>query len=146
MRRALPAWLAFGWSSILLVPWYGLDDGVSKPALFAGHAWLLPLAAPLLAATWTAVAPRQQRLLAIAGASGLAWLVIEAFAIVQHGWGSAWLTVLLGQGPRQPALGWGAVLYATVCALLLARGLASQGLCKGDMFVVGALLAVVGLT
>jgi hypothetical protein len=30
--------------------------------------------------------------------------VIEAFAIVQHGWGSVWLTALLGPGPRQPAL------------------------------------------
>jgi iron(III) transport system permease protein len=146
MRRALLVWVATGWASILLVPWYGLDDGVSKPALFAGHAWLLPLAAPLLAATCAAVVPRQQRLLAVAGATGLAWLVIEALAIVQHGWGSVWLTVLLGPGPIQPALGWGAVLYAAVCTLLLARGLASQGLCKGDMFVVGALLAVVALT
>jgi iron(III) transport system permease protein len=30
--------------------------------------------------------------------------------------------------------------------MLLAHGLARQGLCKGDVFVVGALLAVVGLT
>src|ERR1019366_3280976 len=84
--------------------------------------------------------------LAAAGAAGLAWLTIEAFAIVQHGWGLAWLTALLGPGPAQPALGWGAVLYASGCTMLLAQGLARQGLCKGDAFVVGTLLAVVGVT
>ncbi len=86
------------------------------------------------------------RVLALAAAAGLACLATEAFAIVQHGWGAAWLTALFGPGPTQPALGWGAALYAAGCTMLLAAALARQGLCKGDSFVVGALLAVVGLT
>jgi iron(III) transport system permease protein len=88
---------------------------------------------------------RTPRLLALA-AAGLACLGTEAFAIVQHGWGAPWLTTLLGPGPTQPAHGWGAVLYAAGCTILLAVALARQGLCNGDVFVVGTLLAVVGLT
>jgi iron(III) transport system permease protein len=144
----LPAivWLGIGWAGLLVVPWYGLDDGVSPPAILAGHAWLWLLAAPLLLASWAAIGRGRPRGLAVAAAAGLAWLAIEAFAIVQHGWGFAWLTALMGPGPAQPALGWGAVFYAASCTFLLAHGLARQGLCKGDVFVVGALLAVVGLT
>ena len=139
-------WLGIGWAGLLVVPWYGLDDGVSPPAILARHAWLWLLAAPLLLASWAAIGRGRSRGLAVAAAAGLAWLAIEAFAIVQHGWGFAWLTALLGPGPAQPALGWGAVFYAASCTILLAHGLARQGLCKGDVFVVGALLGVVGMT
>jgi iron(III) transport system permease protein len=151
MRRALPVWLAISWAGLLVVPWYGLDEGVSPPALLAGHAWLWSLAAPLLLASWVALAPGRQlvgrqRVLGLAAAAGVLCLAIEAFAIVQHGWGATWLTALFGPGPTQPALGWGAALYAAGCTMLLAAALARQGLCKGDSFVVGTLLAVVGLT
>ena len=52
---------------------------------------------------------------------------------------------MLGPGPTQPALGWGAMCYALAALMLIAYGLARQVLCKGDVFVVGALLLVVGL-
>ena len=146
MRRALPVWLAIAWAGLLVVPWYGLDDGVSPSAQLTGHVWLWPLVVPLLLATWAGLGRVRPRSLTIAGAAGLAWLAIEAFAIVQHGWGAEWLTALLGPGPTQPALGWGAALYAAGCTMLLAQGLARHGLCNGDGFVVGALLAVVGQT
>ena len=42
-------------------------------------------------------------------------------------------------------MGWGAALYALACLMLLAYGLARLGACKGDVFVVGAILLVVGL-
>ena len=42
-------------------------------------------------------------------------------------------------------MGWGAALYALACLMLLAYGLARLGVCKGDVFVVGAILLVVGL-
>ena len=42
-------------------------------------------------------------------------------------------------------MGWGAALYALACLMLLAYGLARLGGCKGDVFVVGAILLVVGL-
>ena len=37
-------------------------------------------------------------------------------------------------------MGWGAALYALACLMLLAYGLARLGACKGDVFVVGAIL------
>ncbi len=62
MRRALPVWLTIAWAGLLVVPWYGLDEGNSPPALLAGRAWLWPLAAPLLLATWAAFGrARRQR-------------------------------------------------------------------------------------
>ena len=42
-------------------------------------------------------------------------------------------------------MGWGAALYALACLMLLAYGLARLGACKGDVFVVGSLLLVIGL-
>ncbi len=42
-------------------------------------------------------------------------------------------------------MGWGAVCYALASLMLLAFGLARLGACKGDVFVVGAILLVVGL-
>ena len=84
----------------------------------------------------------RRRCWSLAGAAGLAWLAIEAFAIIHHGWGYAWLTALLGPGPTQPALGWGAVAYALAAQCCWRIGLARQGVCKGDMFVVGSILLV----
>lgn len=144
MRRARLAWLGLGWVGLLLIPWYGLDEGTSPPALLAGHLWLWPLVVPLLLAM--GALRGHARLLSIAGGCGLFWLALEALIIVQHGWGATSLTAAFGQGPSQPALGWGAVCYAAACTGLLAGGLAGQGLCKGDVFVTGALVGVIGVT
>ena len=89
-------------------------------------------------------APGRASLIA-AGAAGLVWLAAEGLLIIHRGWAFAWLTALLGSGPMQPAMGWGAALYALACLMLLAYGLARLGVCKGDVFVVGAILLVVGL-
>jgi iron(III) transport system permease protein len=146
VKRVLLAWLTCGWASILIVPWYGLDEGVSPPALFAGRAWLLPLALPLLLATWSALGQVRPRALIVAGATGLVWLVLQGLLIIHRGWAFAWFAELAGgSGPIQPAMGWGAVLYALACVMLLAYGLARLGFCKGDVFVAGSLLLVVGL-
>ena len=145
MTRFLIVWLAVGWAGLLVVPWYGLDAGISPPALFAGNQWLLPLALPLLLATWASRGRTRPRALVAAGTAGLVWLAAEGLLIVHRGWAFAWLTALLGAGPSQPAMGWGAVCYALACLMLLAYGLARLGACKGDVFVVGAILLVVGL-
>ena len=145
MPRSLLVWLASGWAGFVVLPWYGLDAGYSPPALFAGQAWLLPLALPLLLATWAAIGRFHPRALVAAGAAGLAWLAAEGLLIIHRGWAFAWLTAWLGVGPSQPAMGWGAALYALACLMLLAHGLARLGVCKGDVFVVGSLLLVVGL-
>ena len=141
----LVVWLAVGWAGLLVLPWYGLDSGVSPQALFAGRPWLLPLALPLLLAIWASFGRTRPRVLIAAGAAGLIWLVVEGLLIIHRGWAFAWLTALIGPGPSQPAMGWGAVFYALACLMLLAYGLARLGACKGDVFVVGAILLVVGL-
>ena len=76
---------------------------------------------------------------------GLAWLILESTCIGPRGWTMPLLEVLFGPGPAQAALGWGAVAYAMSCTMLVAIGLARRGWCRGDVFVVGALLLVVGL-
>jgi iron(III) transport system permease protein len=144
LPRILVIWLTVGWAGLLVLPWYGLEDGVSPPALFARSPRLLTLALPLLAASWGVSGARPHTLIA-AGASGLVWLTAEGLLIGQHGWAFSWLAALAGPGPSQAAMGWGAVCYALACLMLLAYGLARLGACKGDVFVVGAILLVVGL-
>ena len=138
--RLVIVWLAVATAGLLVLPWYGLDDGTSPAALFAGVSWLWPLALPLLLALVGG-----PRTLVVAGAIGIAWLAIESLLIGHHGWSFAWLTVLFGPGPTQLALGWGSVAYSLGCLMLLAYGLARLGACKGDVFVVGAILLVVAL-
>ena len=73
------------------------------------------------------------------------WLAGEGLLIIHRGWTYAWLAGVFGEGPSQQAMGWGAALYALACLMLLAHGLARLGACKGDVFVIGSLLLVVGL-
>ncbi len=138
LPRTLVLWQAVGWAGLLLLPWYGLDAGVSPPALLAGRLWLLPLALPLLLAIW-------RRALIAAASAGLVWLAAQGLLIIHRGWAFAWLTAAFGPGPSQPAMGWGAAAYAFACLMLLAYGLTRLGACKGDVFVVGAILLMVGL-
>ncbi len=145
MPRFLIVWLAAGAAGLLLLPWYGLDEGVSLPGLFAGNVWLWPLALPLLLAAWASFGRIRPSGLIVAGIGGLAWLVAQGLLIIHRGWAYAWLTAWFGMGPMQPAMGWGAALYALACLMLLAYGLARLGVCKGDVFVVGSILLVVGL-
>ncbi len=152
--RSLLAWLAAGWAAVLLLPWYGADGiprGVpSIPAiahaLWGGRFWLFPLLLPLLLASWATLGKPRPRALVLAGVSGIAYVVIEGLAIIHHGWAFPWLAALAGNvGPTQPAMGWGAALYALACLMLLAQGLARQGFCRSDVFVVSAILLMVGL-
>ncbi len=133
-----------------MLPWYGLEypwrsiTGLRHdawPALLLGVPWLLPLAAALLLTKLGG-----NRALVWGGALGLAWLVLESVTIGHRGWTMGWLAELFGApGPAQEALGWGAVAYALSCTMLVAIGLAGLGWCRGDVFVVGALLLVIGL-
>ncbi|WP_246670998.1 MULTISPECIES: iron ABC transporter permease [unclassified Mesorhizobium] len=155
--RSAAGWLALAWASFIVLPWYKVEGGLlsfdwlARPAEAApaillslnGQLWLLPLILPLLLASWL-VARRNLPGLAVAGAAGLAWLVIEGFSIIHSGWGFAWLGHLASTpGPVQPGLGWGAVLYALAMLMFIAEALAARGWCKGDRFVVGSLLIVI---
>lgn len=135
MRRPERIWLVSAAISLLILPWYGLDGGAARPVVVEGFSrpwlWLL-LAGPGLA--WAGR-------LSLGGACGLVWLAVEGLAIGMHGWGAAPLATLFpGVPPTQPALGWGALVYAISCTLLLAIGRARAGRCRGDMFVTGAIL------
>jgi iron(III) transport system permease protein len=143
-------WLAAAWAALALLPWYGLESPIAAvmalqeqavPALWQGHGWLWLLALPLLVAM-----PGRPRALALGGALGLVLLCAQGLAIGQHGWSWPWLVELAGTpGPAQPAMGWGAALYALSCTMLAAVGLARQGWCRGDVFVLSSLLLVIGL-
>ena len=148
---------ARGWSAafalaVLALPWFGHEDPVV--ALFAGEAlplvfhagarpWLLPLLL-LPAFAQFAVRHDRPRLLVATAALALAWLCLEGFAINHRGWTWQWLGAIFGGKPTQPALGWGALLYALAATQLAAIGLARQGWCRGDAFVLGAILLILG--
>ncbi|MBM3524914.1 MAG: hypothetical protein FJX57_18350, partial [Alphaproteobacteria bacterium] len=64
-RRSLLIWIAVGWLGFVLVPWYGLEDGITRTplryylgdeagpglvqALLHGRWWLWPIALSLTA-------------------------------------------------------------------------------------------------
>src|SRR5690349_7755621 len=115
----LTVWLAAGVASLLVLPWYGLDDAISPPALFANAPWLWPLVVPLLVAAFASLGRGKSVLLIAAGTAGVLWLAAEGLLILHHGWAYTWLTDLFGPGPVQPAMGWGAALYALSSTMLL---------------------------
>ena len=147
--------LALGFAAFCLLPWHGQPPGpfrwtwaVQAPALLqalSGEWWLAPLALPLLVALYGQTTGRGGgRLLAAAALVGLVWLVAEGFSIGARGWQADWLARAFSGNPQQQAMGWGALAYAAAMTVLLAHGLARQGWCKGDVFVIGALIMVCG--
>nr|WP_316641888.1 iron ABC transporter permease [uncultured Roseateles sp.] len=155
MDKSLRAWLLLALLSSLLLPWHQQEagllagdwlgaawpgDAATASALWQvlglGHAELLPLVLmPVLAG-----------LLSLAGLSrpglGAALMALATAALLWLGW-LAW-----GAGPMQPALGWGALLFATAALFVLSTGAAWRGACRGDVFVCGVialLVALVGL-
>ncbi|HXP98330.1 MAG TPA: iron ABC transporter permease [Telmatospirillum sp.] len=147
-------WLALGWVAVLLLPWYGMDGiprGVAVlpafgHAIWGGRPWLGPLLLPMALASWAMIGQPRPRALVAAGFAGIAWTVAQGFAILHHGWAFDWLAGLMGgSGPTQPALGWGALIFVFACLMMVAYGFARLGFCRGDVFVIGAILLVVGL-
>ena len=134
-RRPLLLWLAVGAVGFLLVPWYALQESVftfgwaphftakdAAPALLQilvhGKGWLAPLGL-LLAACAALVAlalertTRANALLAI-GATGLAYVFAQGFAIGPTGWSFESLAATLPVLPRgQFGMGFGAALVIT---------------------------------
>lgn len=152
--RAAKIWLVVAWAALFALPWYGLGGiprGVPAwpavvQAFWGGRVWLIPLFLCLLPATRAVVGGARPRLLVAAAAAAIVWVLIEGFAIVHDGWGvdalGGWFA---GPAPTQPALGWGALVFLVAMLMLIANGLARQGVCRGDVFVTGAILVVVSL-
>lgn len=147
-RKPWP-WLALFLASLLVAPWYGLEGGflsgqwvLAVPdGIYGDHPWLLGLLLPVLLAGLACAQDRKPRLMVAAGILGLAWLLLEASLIGGKGWQGGFLP---SGGPSQPGLGWGAFFYAGAAWALTSYGLASQGWCKGDVFIVGAIGGVIG--
>ncbi len=160
-RIAAP-WLAIGWLGAALLPWHMIDAGffafgwlrgypnaVSGPAIwqvaFAREWWLLPALLPLLAATWAVGRGGDRmmpKLLVGASIAGIALALLQGFLIDHRGWTLA----LLGPGgPKQAGMGYGAMALCLGYLMLMCRGLALRGYCRGDTFVVGSIALVVAL-
>lgn len=164
MTKSALAWLGLGWIGFAILPWYGLEGGLGLSGLLRypegapgvvqgllyGRWWLLPLAIPaalpLLTLRHDRDDPRIGTTLIAAGLLGLAWMILEGFAIRHNGWSIAWLAAQAsGGGPRQPGMGYGAALTGAAFLMLLCAGLAARGYCRGDFFTVASIGTVIGL-
>lgn len=164
MLATIPLWLAVGWIGFVFVPWYGLEDGLTRTAVSTylgseaasglvqaflhGRWWLWPLPIALAAPLLTLRRPRDDKLsatiLIAAGVGGLIWMFGQGFAIGHKGWGWAWLGVVFGPlSTRQFGMGWGAALVGGAFLFFVTSGVARRGAMRGDEFVTGAIGLVV---
>ncbi|MDQ4134579.1 MAG: ABC transporter permease subunit, partial [Pseudomonadota bacterium] len=162
LPRATLAWIALGWISFAVLPWYLADGTATRPFAWlvdpgrsglawglTGAPWLLPLALPLLLAGLPvlrrASLAEAGRWLVAAGGLGLAWIALQGFTIGLNGWIWDALEAAFGPGPAQAGMGLGAALSAIALLMILCHGLALRGWCRGDAFVVSAIGAIVAL-
>jgi iron(III) transport system permease protein len=169
VSRTVGLWLIVGWLGYAVLPWYAIEygfwatdwivdgypfDSQSAPAIVqafqGGKLWLAPLIVALLAPLAVLRRPKSDplygKVLLLAGGGGLAYLVLQAFAIGLRGWGLDGLEWLFGPiEVRQFGLGYGAVLVSGALLFFFTQGLAARGAVKGDVFVVGSIGLVIAL-
>ncbi len=157
-----------GWTGFAGLPWYGIEDGFWSfvwldgilgdrdyaPALLQIFAydrvWLAPAAIALLAPVGILWRDRTDRLYATvllaSGAFGLAYILLQGFAIGIRGWEYEFLQAAFGElGERQFGMGYGALLLCGAFLFLFAQGLAARGAVNGDGFVVGSISLIIAL-
>ncbi len=154
--------LAAAAAGFLALPWYGSPAGfwsmawLNAPteganasgmlqAVLHGRLWLLPLPALLIVAvveTLHKAGPRAESI-AWCGGLGLAYLLLQGFAIGLKGWTVASLEDLFGPVAPQTGMGAGALITATGFLLLFSAGLALKGYMRGDVFLVSSIAVVV---
>lgn len=149
-------WILSGLAAFCVVPWYAIEDGFfsfdwrygfplaaeGAPALLQavlhGKTWLLPLAAPFVAALAVSFRPRGEtlraRVLVTAGLLGLVYGLAQGFAIGP-----------LSAGPHQVGMGWGALIVHASLLLITAEGLSTWAFSRPDPFVAGALVSIAAL-
>lgn len=155
--------------AIVVLPWYGIQDGFwstgwlrgypladdGAPALFLWvrdrNLWLLPIGVLALAALLASLRSTSQATLALLlttlGAAGLTYILAQGFLFGLRGWNYAWLVPLFGEtDQRQFGMGYGALVVGAGFLFLLTRGLALRGMVAGDAFVAGSLGLVIALT
>ena len=161
-------WIAIGWIGFGVAPWYGVEDFWTFEWLIDGwpldtdyapalsllaqgeKLWLAPLAplllGPLLALGRPKSDPVFARALLLCGGAGLAWLVVQGLGIGIRGYSMPWLTAAFGPlGDRQYGMGYGGALTAAAFLFFFTTGLAARGAVRGDVFVAGAIGAVIAL-
>ncbi|MBA5776043.1 iron ABC transporter permease [Stappia sp. F7233] len=155
MRRSQWFWLAAGWIGFAILPWYNLAllSAEAWPAsgLFlamTGEApWLLPLVLPLALPLIFATRSTRELGLALvaAGIAGLAYALVQGFALGLHGWAWPFLEALLGETQAtQIGFGTGAMVLLFSFLFLMTEGLAALGWMKGDRFTTGSIALVIG--
>ncbi|MAS12789.1 MAG: iron ABC transporter permease [Nitratireductor sp.] len=166
-NRRLDVTFGLGLAAICLLPWYRVEGGffslqwVGEMAgepdlypgllqLFLGRIWLLIAFILFAAGIATRVAmpagkPRGRRL-ALIGAIGVGFMVLQGLAITLWGWAWSVNETLFGPlDPGQPAFGAGAVIVSLGFLALIAFGLAERGAMKGDAFTVGSIILLIAL-
>ncbi|KJZ13195.1 iron ABC transporter permease [Marinomonas sp. S3726] len=170
VKKSLVLWLLVGWVGYFILPWYLLEDGLFafdwlfdgypfdedySPAFIqvfsADKVWLLPLVISLLLPLKALTLKKSDRAYAsyliCSGSLGLAFLVIQGFAIGVSGWQfSLFANYFLDSEFNQYGMGYGALLYGLSMLMLLTTGLAARGVMKGDVFVtssIGLIIAIV---
>ena len=168
MNRTVALWLAVGWVGFAILPWYAIYDGFwslewldgyptdidSAPAVLQifmhGRWWLAPIGLALLAPVAVLWRPKTDRRFATtlraAGVLGLAFALVQGFAIGLGGWEFEVLANRFGElGDRQFGMGYGALLVFGAFLFLLTQSAAARGAIKGDVFVVGSIGLVIAL-
>ena len=159
-------WIAIGLVGFFAVPWYGVEDFFKFELLIDGYLfdadyapaafllgqaeklWLAPLILPLLA-PFAVLCKRKSdplyaRVLIVAGAIGLGWIILQGFSIGIRGWNFGWLQVFFGDlNDRQYGMGYGGMLVAVAFLFLFTQGIAARGAINGDVFVVSSISGIV---
>ena len=168
MNRTAALWLAVGWIGFAVLPWHAIDDGFWSfawldgyptdidyaPAIaqvfLHGRAWLLPVGLALIAppfVLWRGATDRRfADVLCAAGVFGIAYSLLQGFAIGIGGWEYGFLETAFGPlADRQFGMGYGALLCLGAFLFMLTQSIAARGAVKGDVFVVGSIGLVVAL-
>jgi iron(III) transport system permease protein len=162
-------WIVVGWVGFLVLPWYGVEDGLfAFEWLFDGYPWdtdyapaafliaqgeklwLTPLILPLVAVLFCLGRAKSDpvfaKTLILTGAAGFCWVFMQGFGIGLRGWQFEWLEALFGPlGDRQYGMGYGAMLVASAFLFLFAQGIAARGAINGDVFVVSTIGLVIAI-
>jgi iron(III) transport system permease protein len=144
----LPVLLALGLLALAVLPWYGerIEGSALVLAFSAERWWLAPAVLGWLVAV---MAWRLHRgsvwrgsLMLAAALFGLAWILLQGFAVGMHGLDWAWFSFFGPVTQGQPGLGWGGFLALAFFTLLLSQGMAALGKFRGDGFVSGAVWSI----
>ena len=144
----LPVLLALGALALAAIPWYGerVDGSALALAWSGGRWWLAPPALGWLAvlAGWVMPATSiwRGRVLSAGALFGLAWTLLQGFAVGMQGLDWAWFSVFGPVAQGQPGLGSGGFVSLAVFTLMLSQGIAASGSFRGDGFISGAVWSI----